>query len=170
VPVKKVRIKKNFNYAENLKSDKNQWVDLGKNHHVLIYKDADGNLKEDVVTFWKAVERKKQNQNIVQLPELDNEGEIVTTLQINDTFLLNMDENEVDWGSVNYNAVVNNLYRVQKLSSKFYEFRLVSESKIDKKGLPFYCRIQSFGEGKTGWLSFNPIKVKISTSGKLKKA
>lgn len=170
VPIKKVRIKKNFKNAEKLKEEDNQWVDLGNNHHVLIYKDVEGNLKEDVVTFWKAVERKKQNQAIVQLPEKDKDGEIVTTLQINDTFLLNMDEKEIDWGNLNLNKMSENLYRVQKLSSKFYEFRLVSESKINKSIAPFYFRIQSFGDGKTGWQTFNPIKVKITVSGKLVKA
>ena len=85
VPIKKVRIKKNFGNAEPLKEKINQWVDLGKNHHVLIYKDKNDNLKEEVVTFWTAVERKRQGALVVQLP---NDGkEIVTTLQINDMFL-----------------------------------------------------------------------------------
>jgi len=78
VPIKKIRIKKNFSNAEPLKENMNQWVDLGKNHHVLIYKDFDGKLKEDVVTFWTAVERKRQGQDVFQLPK-DGE-EIISTL------------------------------------------------------------------------------------------
>lgn len=30
-------------------------------------------------------------------------------------------------------------------------------------------KVKSFGEGETGWFTFNPIKVKISVSGKIKK-
>jgi len=167
VPIKKIRIKKNFSNAEPLKENMNQWVDLGKNHHVLIYKDFDGNLKEDVVTFWTAVERKRQGQDVFQLPK-DGE-EIISTLQINDLFLLDLSEADINWNELDYHFLNQHLFRVQKLSSKFYVFRLVSESKIDKKVMPFYCRIQSFSEGKTGWLTFNPIKVKVNSIGKIEK-
>jgi len=167
VPIKKIRIKKNFSNAEPLKENMNQWVDLGKNHHVLIYKDFDGNLKEDVVTFWTAVERKRQGQDVFQLPK-DGE-EIISTLQINDLFLLDLSEADINWNELDYHFLNQHLFRVQKLSSKFYVFRLVSESKIDKKVMPFYCRIQSFSEGKTGWLTFNTIKVKVNSIGKIEK-
>lgn len=167
VPIKKVRIKKNFGNAEPLKEKVNQWVDLGKNHHVLIYKNEKGELKEEVVTFWTAVERKRQKQPVVQLPPADKYGEIITTLQINDMYLLGINGDEIDWERPDKKSLQNHLYRVQKLSSKFYEFRLVTESKIDKKDKPFCCRIHGFGSGKTGWKMFNPIKVKITATGKL---
>jgi CRISPR-associated endonuclease Csn1 len=167
VPIKKIRIKKNFSNAEPLKENRNQWVDLGKNHHVLIYKDFDGNLKEEVVTFWTAVERKRQGQNVIKLPK-DGKG-IISTLQINDLFLLGLSGEEINWNQVDYKLLHTHLFRVQKISSKFYEFRLVSESKIDKKVMPYYCRIQSFSEGKTGWKTFNPIKVKVNSIGEIEK-
>jgi len=167
VPIKKIRIKKNFGNAEPLNNEQTQWVDLGKNHHVLIYKDEEGNLKEDVVTFWTAVKRKKQNQPVVQLPH--DGKEIVTTLQINDIFILGLNGNDIDWYNPDKTLLVNHLYRIQKLSSKFYEFRLVTESKIDKNKMPYYCRIQSFGKGKTGWQTFNPIKVKITPTGTIQR-
>jgi CRISPR-associated endonuclease Csn1 len=46
---------------------------------------------------------------------------------------------------------------------------LSSQSSIQNNFQPFYIRIQSFGEGKTGWETFNPVKVKISVSGKISK-
>ncbi|MGB0879016.1 MAG: type II CRISPR RNA-guided endonuclease Cas9 [Polaribacter sp.] len=165
VPIKKIRIKENIGGAEPLKKDINQYVNPRNNHHVLIYKDEDNNLKEDVVTFWTAVERKRQKQNVFQLPE--DGQEIVTILQINDMFLLGLNEEEIDWEKPNYNLLKKHLYRVQKISSKFYEFRLSSEAKIDKKERTYYCRIQSFGNGKTGWQTFNPIKVKVNSIGKI---
>ena len=167
VPILKVRMKENIGGAEKLKENVNQWVNPRNNHHVLIYKDEKGNLKEDVVTFWTVVERKRTGQAGYQLP-LDGK-EIVTTLHINDMFLLGLNEDEINWENPDYEMLKEHLYRVQKLSSKFYEFRQSSQASIQNNFQPFYIRIQSFGDGKTGWDTFNPIKVKISVSGKIQK-
>lgn len=167
VPILKVRMKENIGRAEQLKDDLNQWVNPMKNHHVLIYKDEKGNLKEEVVTFWTVVERKRQGFPVYQLP-CDGK-EIVTALHINDMFLLGLTEEEINWDDLDYEILKEHLYRVQKLSSKFYEFRLSSQASIQNNFQPFYVRIQSFGEGKTGWDTFRPIKVKISVSGKIQK-
>ena len=167
VPILKVRVKENIGGAVKLKTNVNQWVNPRNNHHVLIYKDEKGNLKEEVITFWTVVERKRTGQSVYQLP-LDGK-EIVTTLHINDMFLLGLSEDEINWENPDYKVLKEHLYRVQKLSSKFYEFRLVSEASIQNNFQPFYVRIQSFGDGKTGWDTFNPIKVKISVSGKITK-
>nr|WP_314896058.1 type II CRISPR RNA-guided endonuclease Cas9 [uncultured Flavobacterium sp.] len=167
VPIKKVRMKEIIGRAERLKEDINQYVNPRNNHHVIIYKDEKGNLKEDVVTFWTVVERKRQKQSVFQLPA---EGtSMVTTLQINDMFLLGLKEEEINWENPNYEDLKESLYRVQKLSSKFYEFRLSKEASIQNNFQPYYIRIQSFGDGKTGWNTFNPIKIKISVSGKISK-
>ncbi len=167
VPVKKIRMKESIGRAERLKEDVNQYVNPRNNHHVLIYKDEQGNLKEDVVTFWTVVERKRQRQKVFQLPA--DGTSIVTTIQINDMFLLGLKEEEINWEKPSYEVLKEHLYRVQKLSSKFYEFRLSKEASIQNNFQPFYVRIQSFGEGKTGWDTFTPIKVKISVSGKIEK-
>ena len=167
VPIKKVRMKESIGRAERLKEDINQYVNPRNNHHVIIYNYEKGNLKEDVVTFWTVVERKRQKQTVFQLPA--DGTSIVTTLQINDMFLLGLKEEEINWENPDCEVLKNHLYRVQKLSSKFYEFRLSKEASIQNNFQPYYVRIQSFGEGKTGWLSFNPIKVKISVSGKIEK-
>lgn len=167
VPIKKIRIKENIGGAEQLKESLNQHVNPMNNHHVLIYKDFQGNLKEQVVTFWTAVERKRQKQPVFQLPE--NGKEIVAGLQINDMFLLGLNEDEINWEKPDYNVLKKHLYRVQKLSSKFYEFRLNTEASIQNNFHPFYIRIQSFGDGKTGWFTFNPIKVNVSVIGKIEK-
>ena len=73
------------------------------------------------------------------------------------------------WENPDYEVLKEHLYRVQKLSSKFYEFRLNTEASIQKNSQPYYVRIQSFGEGKTGWNTFNPLKVIVSVSGKIQK-
>lgn len=167
VPILKVRMKENIGGAEKLKDNVNQWVNPRNNHHVLIYKDHKGNLKEEVVTFWTVVERKRNSYPVYQLPE--DGKQIVTTLHINDMFLLGLKEEEIDWNNLDYEVLKEHLYRVQKLSSKFYEFRLNTEASIKQNGLPYYRRITGYGEGLGGWLSHSPIKVKISISGKIQK-
>ena len=44
VPILKVRVKENIGGAVKLKTNVNQWVNPRNNHHVLIYKDEQGNL------------------------------------------------------------------------------------------------------------------------------
>jgi CRISPR-associated endonuclease Csn1 len=168
VPITKVRMKENIGGAERLKDDINQYVNPRNNHHVLIYKDEKGNLKEEVVTFWTVVERKRQKQNIFQLPA-DGKS-IVTSLQINDMFLLGLHDNQIDWNNTDYKVLKEHVFKVQTLSSVFYEFRVNNDATQNKDtNSKVFKRIQSFGDGKTGWKNLNPIKVKISVTGKITK-
>lgn len=167
VPIKKVRIKKVLGKAERVNDKIKQFVDPNKNHHVLIYKDEKGNLKEEVVTFWTVVERKRTGQLAYQLPL--GGKEIVTTLHINDMFLLGLNEDEINWENPDYELLKEHLYRVQKFTSGDYYFRKHQESNLDGELGKAYQYIKNFGEGKTGWDTFKPIKVKISVSGKIQK-
>jgi CRISPR-associated endonuclease Csn1 len=165
VPILKVRMKENFSGAEKLKDNVNQWVNPRNNHHVLIYKDSEGNLKEDVVTFWTVVERKRNGASAYQLPP--DGKEIVTTMHINDMFLLGLQDDEIDWEKPDCDFLKKHLYRVQKFTSGDYYFRLAITSSIQNQNEK--QQINSFGFGKNGWASHNPIKVKISVSGKIEK-
>ena len=163
VPILKVRVKENIGGAVKLKTNVNQWVNPRNNHHVLIYKDEKGNLKEEVVTFWTVVERKRTGQSVYQLP-LDGK-EMVTTLHINDMFLLGLSEDEINWENPDYKVLKEHLYRVQKFTSGDYYFRKALTSSIQNPEEK--QQINSFGFGKNGWSTHNPIKVKISVSGKI---
>ena len=165
VPILKVRVKESIGRAEKLKENVNQWVNPRNNHHVLIYKDEKGNLKEEVVTFWTVVERKRTGQSAYQLPI--GGKEIVTTLHINDMFLLGLQEDEINWENPDYELLKEHLYRVQKFTSGDYYFRIAKTSSI--QNLEEKQQINSFGFGKNGWSTHNPIKVKISVSGKIEK-
>jgi len=160
VPILKVRVKENIGGAEKLKDNINQWVNPRNNHHVLIYKDEKGNLKEDVVTFWTVVERKRTNQPAYQLP-IDGK-EIVTTLHINDMFLLGLNEEEINWENPDFDLLRENLYRVQKLTSGDYFFRDGKASSINNKNEEKRLSLK-------GLFLLSPIKVKISVSGKIQK-
>ena len=117
-----------------------------------------------MVTFWTVVERKRQGQDIYQLPK--DGKEIITTLQINDIFLLGLNHEEVNWENPNYNLLKDSLFKIQSLSEMYYEFRLSSNStQIKDTKSNVYKRIQSF----KGWISLNPIKVNINSIGLIKK-
>ncbi len=165
VPILKVRIKESIGRAEKLKENVNQWVNPRNNHHVLIYRDEKGNLKEDVVTFWTVVERKRTGQSAYQLP-FDGK-EILTSIHTNDMFIIGLKEDEINWESIDFNMLSQYLYRVQKTSKKEksfeFNFRLAIASSLDNKNQEI--SIQSFKK----WIELNPMKVKISVSGKIQK-
>lgn len=167
VPIKKVRIREKMSNAEKLKSV-NQYVNPRNNHHVLIYKKHNGELEKDVVSFWTAVERMKQKVDSYQLPE---DGlEIIETFQENDMFLLFLEEGR-DIDTLDQNEIYNHLFKVQKIAGADYFmeicFRRHTDSKVSTEA--DYVYIKGFGDGKTGWNRFNPIKVKITPTGKIEK-
>ncbi|MGW8122643.1 type II CRISPR RNA-guided endonuclease Cas9 [Roseivirga echinicomitans] len=161
IPIKKVRVKENIGKAEQLKEGINQHVNPMNNHHVLIYKDIDGNLNEEVVTFWTAVERKRQGQTLIQLPPNQRDGKIIYSLEINDYFLLGMSDQ--DFGNAEKGHLSDHLYRVQKLSSSYYMFRKHIASTLTQSN-----EEQSIRSFKS-WLEHNPIKVIVDVKGDLKR-
>ncbi|MCZ8228832.1 type II CRISPR RNA-guided endonuclease Cas9 [Flavobacterium sp.] len=169
VPVLKVRIQETINKAKQLKTNSNQFVNPRNNDHVLIYETIDGQLEKDVVSFWEVVERKKQGLNKIQLPF--NGKRVIETFKENDMFILFKNEDEINWNSTV--DLSDNLYKVQKIAGADYFmeicFRKHNDSRDDKNAKGDYVYIKGFGEGKTGWFTFNPIKVKISVSGKIQK-
>jgi CRISPR-associated endonuclease Csn1 len=165
VPVKSVRKRETLSGVVQLKKPYNQYVNLRNNHHVLIYLNKQNKYCEEVVSFWEAIKRFLHGKPIFQLP-LDGK-EFITSLQINDTFLLDVDERTFDLKLEPRSFIAKHLYRVQKLSSKFYEFRLVHDNEISSTESPSYIRINDFGHRKTGWQTHNPIKLSMNAIGTL---
>ncbi|PLX08569.1 MAG: hypothetical protein C0596_06850 [Marinilabiliales bacterium] len=159
VPIKKVRIKESIGNAAQLKSNINQFVNPRNNHHVVIYEDFDGNLQENVVQFWTVVERQMNGEEIYKLPH-DGKN-IITTLEINDMFILGLSDEEFEDNKSNYAFLSKYLYRVQKVSSMYYTFRYHLASTVTNNEQEFSIRsMKSFVEA-------NPIKLKINEHGKL---
>mgnify|MGYP007024786477 CR=1 FL=1 len=163
VPVKKVRIRESLNSAVKLKNDIDQYVNLRNNHHILIYKNEENQLEEEVVSFWEAIKRKKTGVPLYQVP--NPECKIHTALHINDLFLMCYEGLDQPIEEQPKDFLIQHLYRVQKLSSHFYEFRQAFNNQLDSTDYPSYIRINNFGSKKTGWLTYNPIKVEISPIG-----
>lgn len=161
VPIKKVRIAENLGNTEKLKDEINQEVNPQNNHHVLIYKNREGDLKEDIVTFWEVVERKKQGIPKYMLPPRGDE--IVSTLSINDMFVLGLSMSELNnhMQSGRIDIISDHLFRVQKISAGDYSFRKHTASTLDyKSDLERVRSLKKFEE-------LNPVKVKLTKAGEL---
>ena len=128
--------------------------------------DKEHNFQEEVVSFWSVTKRKKDGGRVVQLsnPESDT---LLNTLRINDMFLMGTNDLEQDLNLELRSYLKSHLYRVQKLSSKFYEFRLAQKRASIIKDAPEYIRSNNFGESKTGWLTYNPVKVEVNIVGQI---
>lgn len=117
------------------------YVNLKNNHHVAIFRDADGNLQEHIVSFYEAVARVTQ----LDMPVVDKEynkdkgWQFLFTMKQNEYFVFpnqaqGFDPTETDLTDEHYYSQISpNLYRVQKLSSKDYWFRHHLETTIDDK-------------------------------------
>lgn len=161
IPVFKVRVRENLENAVELVDGKGQYVNPRNNHHVAIYEDQDGNLREDCVTFWDVVERTQQGQPIIA-PTGGDGSKLTATLQANDMFLIGWDGDLDVVSDVPYERLSSCLYRVQKLSSKDYWFRHHTDSGTDDKEGNF-IRIQSL----KSFSKHNPIKVWVSPDGNI---
>lgn len=163
VPIKNVRIRETLSGAVQLKPELNQHVNLRNNHHVLIYLNKDSEYCEEVVSFWEVIRRTRFKEPIYQLPQ-DGE-QFICTLKINDLFLLGLDESNFNLSTESRSFLAKHLYRAQKLSSKFYEFRLLYDNNLTAMEAPNYIRINNFGHRKTGWHTYNPIKISMNSIG-----
>lgn len=103
------------------------YVSTGNNHHVAIYKDDKGNLQEEVVSFYEAVTRK--NIGLPVINKYHEKGwEFLFTMKQNEMFVFPNEENsfnpkEIDLlASPHQSRISENLFRVQKISTKNYMF------------------------------------------------
>lgn len=171
------------------------FVKPGNNHHVAIYIDRDGKPQEHIVTFWHAVERKKYGLPVIierpgeawdavtdtmpdsfleQLP--DATWQFRLSMQQNEMFILGMpDELYADaLENRDYALLGKYLYRVQKISTKYYCFRHHIETSVDDKynGKKNEKLSTQMGKYKlissiSALYSQHPHKVKISLTGEI---
>jgi CRISPR-associated endonuclease Csn1 len=173
IPVKSVRI---YDFGtglqalhENKKGEPIDYVYTRNNHHISIYELPDGRLQERVVTLWEAVERKLNGLPVIDKYPTD-ERKFITSMEINEMFVINLDPAQIDFfDPINNQLISKHLYRVQKLTAGIYNFRHHLESKIDKSKFPFHISISSLSSGSNGWKTFNPIKVRIDNLNRIVK-
>jgi CRISPR-associated endonuclease Csn1 len=92
---------------------------------------------------------------------------VATTLHINDCFILGMSDDEIKECLDEGRSLWENVYRVQRISSRYYEFRHIYDLDVYNQTYPNYVRILNFGDKKTGWLTHNPYKISISLLGRI---
>jgi CRISPR-associated endonuclease Csn1 len=165
IPIKKVRVSQEIGNAQQLKPSIKQFVNPRNNHHIVIYKDANDILKDNITNFWNVVERVRQKDEIYKLPEIRNgetaPKELVLTFQENEMFLLGLSNDEFKDNVGNNSFLSNYLYRVQKISDGDYSFRHHLASTVTNKNEE--RRVASMKK----YQEINPIKVKINLQGKL---
>jgi len=159
IQIKTVRMRTGLSAIEPIKFNESGspigFVKPGNNHHIAIYIDEEGNKFEHLCTFWNAVERKKYKIPIViqnpkevwdkilnnksQFPQsfiekLPNDNwKLFLSMQQNEMFLLGLSNEEIEnyFNQSNYKVLSEHLFRIQKISSKFYVFRHHLETQID---------------------------------------
>ncbi len=125
------------NDGEKIPSD---FVSPNNNHHIAIFRDADGNLQEHVVTFFEAVTRKNQGLDVIDKNfNYDKGWRFLFTMKINEYFIFPNPQagfypEDVNLIDEKYNAAISqNLFRVQKLSTKNYTFRHHLETNVQEE-------------------------------------
>ncbi len=159
VPIKKVRVREELGNARQLKGGVNQHVNPRNNHHVMIYRDSAGELKESIVSFWDVVNREKTHQPKYQLPQ--DGVSIVLVLEENSMFLLGVSASELMERKNDQGFLSEHLYRVQKISAGDYSFRHHLASAVTNSDEEI--RVGSF----KAFEQFNPIKTKVSKLGEV---
>ena len=114
------------------------FVSTSGNHHVAIYKDAEGKLQENVVSFFEAVVRAKQGLPIIdKFFNKEYDWEFLFTMKQNEYFVFpaeGFDPDNFDlMDPANRKLISPNLFRVQKIASKNYFFRHHLETNVEEQ-------------------------------------
>lgn len=111
------------------------FVSTGSNHHVAIYRDADGNLQDCVVSFYEAVERARQGLPVVDKTFNQATGwRFLFTMKQNEMFVFstdNFNSADIDLLDPSNAAIISpNLFRVQTISIVKYGNNTVRDFKF----------------------------------------
>ncbi len=148
----------------NGKTIQNDFVSTGNNHHVAIYKDENGDLQEEVVSFYEAVQWKNSGLPIVNTNH-KNGWEFLYTMKQNDYFIFpnnDFDPNEIDISNpINFPLISKNLFRVQKFTTRDYFFRHHLETTVDNISI-----LKDLAFKRTGLSGLNGcLKIRINNLG-----
>ncbi|PUZ24666.1 CRISPR-associated endonuclease Csn1 [Chitinophaga costaii] len=122
------------------------FVSTGNNHHAAIYRDAAGNLQDNVVSFYEAVARVNQGLPIID-KSLNKElgWQFLFSLKQNECFVFpneGFDPLEIDlYNPANNKLIAANLFRVQNFSRlqygnniiRDYNFRHIYETSVENR-------------------------------------
>ncbi len=146
------------------------YVSTSNNHHVAIYRDAAGNLQENVISFYEATTRANLGLPIVDKSYRQYDGwEFLFTMKQNEYFVFPNEQTgfnpaEIDLlNPVNYSVISPNLFRVQKIAIKDYFFRHHLETTVMDDN-----RLKGITWIRTGPSGINGIvKVRVNHIGQI---
>jgi CRISPR-associated endonuclease Csn1 len=200
IAIKSVRCKTGSDSLQPLHKNEHgepiDFVSTRNNHHIAIYRDADGKLQENTITFWDAFERKKtglpiiikepnavwnnilsngfDDQNVLSKLPLEN-WQFITSMQQNEMFVFDLTSQELQ-NAINENnmpLINKHLYRVQKIAESYYNFRHHLETSVDDKFNGVKNESLSISIGKMKRISslqnMAGIKIKIDNLGRVLK-
>lgn len=113
------------------------FVDLGGNHHVVLFLDGNGQIQETIVSFFEAVRRATAHETIIR--KVHPGWTFLLSMKRNDYFVFKnektgFDPKAIDLTDPKNRALISpNLYRVQKMSTNYYVFRHHLESTLDRE-------------------------------------
>jgi CRISPR-associated endonuclease Csn1 len=124
------------------------YVSTGNNHHVAIFEDQEGNLQEEIVSFYEAVSRAALGEPVIQRSH-KNGWKFLFTMKQNEFFVFpsdGFDPSEINLEDpANYVLISKHLYRVQKVATKNYTFRHHLETSVNEvillKGITFKSQL-----------------------------
>ena len=113
------------------------FVSTSNNHHVAVYRDSDGNLQENVVSFFESVTRRNLGQPIIDKEYKAGEGwEFLFSMKQNEYFVFpnektGFNPKEIDLlNPDNYALISLNLFRVQTMSKVTYGNSVIRDYKF----------------------------------------
>ena len=157
------------------------FVRTGNNHHVAIYRDSEGKLQDQVVSFFEAVARRNDGIPVIDKSFNKDKGwQFLFTMKQNEMFVfpnLEADFNpaEIDLeDTTNYARISQNLFRLQKLSrvsygnsvSREYVFRHHLETTVQETK---ELKDRAYKKIKSLTYLYNIIKVRINHLGQIVK-
>ena len=158
-PIRKVRVAVPTKRMLQLYADKKQYVEYGKNHHMEIFENGDGNREFRVVSMYDAVQKKKSGQNVVDTTPIQQGYDFLISLGINDLVLMDITKDDIDWNNPPSNRDLGTqLFRVQKMDvNGIIDFSHHTVSIAD----------YSVGKMRKNYNSFLGIKVKCNELGNI---
>ena len=118
---------------KNGQTQPDDFVSLSNNHHVAIYRDANGVLQDTVISFYEATQRKSQGLSVINKDFNHSEGWcFLFSMKQNEYFVFPNEETGFDPTKIdltdpqNYAQISPNLFRIQKFSktpNRVYVFR-----------------------------------------------
>ena len=153
------------------------YVSTGNNHHVAIYIDENGELHDNVISFFEAVERVKQGLPVIDKTYNSNLGwKFIFSMKQNEYFIFPDDNFYPDdynlFKTQNYHIISPNLFRSQKFSKVTY-----GNSSVRDYVFRHHLETQIIDNKKTKNITYkvikslpyleNIVKVRINHLGKI---